>query len=522
MTAQRMAAVSTIKMLEAQQPEMEKVLEAQKNLAEAKKLISLKTRFGALLEMSKYVTFAQDSMMGNTLAVMALDGGEVVMNINPDFFNEDLETVQYRAFAVMHENLHIVYGHVQQERPTSQREARARVLVEEAYINNSVHELLNGVKIASSARHLDMPPNLIHPYELWEHYSQKKDPKLGKPVPFETFMSNDKLALRELLLLTDEDEPKVAVCGHSSQGSPDDSDTDGDGGNGADGSGQHGNSGAGSGTCAPSGNAGSAGSSQTDGGDDSGNAQRPGTGFPGEGDFSEILDKVFGELTKQAANGDEEAKAEIEKIMASADPTDKSGWKGWGSGSATGFRGGTKRTVNTFWEDLTASWIDKVTAPGDEPEYDPLTEYVPELNDRLLCSDDSTTSTLLVAIDTTGSMDLAAIRAIKKMVAHSEEITVKYVYFQTAVVEFEPGDDLLGGGGTDFECVNQYVNNMEEPPEGVLMYTDGFASSIYPEDPDKWFWLITPDGTTEVPETPGTEMEFYKLTLDDMNAMLGC
>ena len=118
---------------------------------------------------------------------------------------------------------------------------------------------------------------------------------------------------------------------------------------------------------------------------------------------------------------------------------------------------------------------------------------------------------IVVAIDTSGSIDVATLQAfgaeIKAIAQAVRPSKVHVVYCDAAVNhvdEYGPYDEMVftphGGGGTAFEPVAAYVEAHGLKPECLVYLTDGYGS--FPKPPDyPWLWAMTtpveaPFGTT--------------------------
>lgn len=74
---------------------------------------------------------------------------------------------------------------------------------------------------------------------------------------------------------------------------------------------------------------------------------------------------------------------------------------------------------------------------------------------------------------------------------------LKLFSFSTKVHEADlKGRKLIGGGGTNFHCINKKVNDAEKYPHIIMVITDGFGTSIYPKHPDRWHWFLTDSGSS--------------------------
>lgn len=53
------------------------------------------------------------------------------------------------------------------------------------------------------------------------------------------------------------------------------------------------------------------------------------------------------------------------------------------------------------------------------------------------------------------------------------------------------------GGGTDFSCILKHVEETEDPPDIIMVLTDGFARevSLPAKEKKKWNWFLIPKGT---------------------------
>lgn len=101
----------------------------------------------------------------------------------------------------------------------------------------------------------------------------------------------------------------------------------------------------------------------------------------------------------------------------------------------------------------------------------------------------------VVAIDTSGSMHQSLLDKIRKLVGTESGLEVDFVNFDANVVPLEWGNAFAGGGGTSFDAVSDYVDELEEYPDFVVVVTDGYAPPITPKHPERWVWLIVGRGS---------------------------
>ncbi len=118
----------------------------------------------------------------------------------------------------------------------------------------------------------------------------------------------------------------------------------------------------------------------------------------------------------------------------------------------------------------------------------------------------------VIAIDTSGSMPESLITELSNLVGTNEQMDVTWIAFDGQVWPFQPGQSMQGGGGTSFQVIDDYLLTLEEPPDVVIVATDGYAAPITPREPEKWVWLITPGGS-EWPATHDVPMSSFPLRL---------
>ncbi|MBS2537152.1 hypothetical protein KGQ20_30785 [Catenulispora sp. NF23] len=129
-----------------------------------------------------------------------------------------------------------------------------------------------------------------------------------------------------------------------------------------------------------------------------------------------------------------------------------------------------------------------------------------------------------IAVDASGSMPAAVVDWVASLVGQLDGVEAHWLSFDAAVVPFAPGDPLVGGGGTSFQAVADYLEGrapsvktgepFDETLDAVIMVTDGIAAPITPAEPDKWIWLITERGD-DWPENHTPQMACHKVRTGD-------
>ncbi|MEV0616699.1 hypothetical protein AB0I81_25510 [Nonomuraea sp. NPDC050404] len=178
----------------------------------------------------------------------------------------------------------------------------------------------------------------------------------------------------------------------------------------------------------------------------------------------------------------------------------------WGELGAHALRGHTVATRRVHWWQ---QWLVDVLAdrlrPGERLIY-------PKKRGALLAAlghdpvlarrGPERVKTLVIALDTSGSMPDTVVRWVTELVGQLDGVEAHWLSFDGAIMPFRPGEHVRGGGGTDFGLVRDYVEGrhevngtrLEDSPDAVIVLTDGHAPPITPAEPDKWIWLITEGG----------------------------
>jgi len=82
---------------------------------------------------------------------------------------------------------------------------------------------------------------------------------------------------------------------------------------------------------------------------------------------------------------------------------------------------------------------------------------------------------------------------------------VNYFTFDTQVrpMSSRPPFNIVGGGGTSFECIRQHVEEKLDYYDAIFVFTDGEACQVHAKYPKKWYWFVSPGGTHDA-ITPGS------------------
>ncbi|ACU38104.1 vWA domain-containing protein [Actinosynnema mirum] len=213
-----------------------------------------------------------------------------------------------------------------------------------------------------------------------------------------------------------------------------------------------------------------------------------------------------------ARRGNRSAESEVSGLVRRTDGTSDSASRRWaGLGAAGQARARTSnREVTDWWQRWLVGVLGSLLSPGERLVYprkrgavlaalghDPVLARVGPVRER----------SVVIALDASGSLVDGAVAWMADLVGRIDGARVRWLSFDTVVMPFAPGQAVRGGGGTDFQAVVDHVEGrsavdgaasggagFDEVVDAVIVLTDGFAPPVTPAEPDKWIWLITPDG----------------------------
>jgi predicted metal-dependent peptidase len=129
-----------------------------------------------------------------------------------------------------------------------------------------------------------------------------------------------------------------------------------------------------------------------------------------------------------------------------------------------------------------------------------------------------------IAVDASGSMSRPVIDWLASLVGQLDGVEAHWLSFDAVVAPFDPGGALVGGGGTSFQAVADYLEGRTPSPstgekfdeqlDAVIMVTDGIAPHITPQEPDKWIWLVT-EGGDDWPDHHSPQMACHRVRTGD-------
>lgn len=97
------------------------------------------------------------------------------------------------------------------------------------------------------------------------------------------------------------------------------------------------------------------------------------------------------------------------------------------------------------------------------------------------------------AIDSSGSIDMNALSLFVDVVRNApKRFKIKAITFDTDVYEFNVYSDEKpkGGGGTNFQIIEDYIQKNFKKYPTVFVLTDGHGTPVTPKFPNKWCWIL--------------------------------
>jgi hypothetical protein len=370
-----------------------------------------------------------------TMAVRLRGDGIATLLVNPDFVRN--AGAEGAAFVLCHEALHLLFAHLHHDGPRDD----AWQLACEVVINHWV-TLSTGRPLPRSAATGTTVG--VDPRAVYAEYAAA----VTNPVPYAAFVRTDEDCAAHLRLMAADARPAAGACDHHL--------TDHD-----------------------------------DAGDGRGS----------------VVEEVLERAVARALDGDELVRGrllDLERLTPGADA-----WRRLG---VSELRGTTTRLSTRLWQTQLAHVLGQTLRPDVVVRYDRKTGWWdtdllasvgivmdPDVGMPLqLAPATSRHRQVAIYLDTSGSVPDEVVAAAAATVGTIPDTDVHWRSFDHEVHPFEPGDPLIGGGGTDFEPVAADVaaldDELADPLDAVVVLTDGWGTPIRPPHPQRWIWLIAADG----------------------------
>lgn len=230
-------------------------------------------------------------------------------------------------------------------------------------------------------------------------------------------------------------------------------------------------------------------------------------------DFSEFLKELGDKLSDEVK---EQLKDFVKKHMPKVTPKDKQAGKGAGGMEFLVPYNRPKKKKK--WETVIKRWVNKVLAIKDKDlfqwarvnrrfsiiESEMIIPSEMEMEDHFR---DDRKILVWFFQDTSGSCSGFMERFFTAAESlPPERFDVKMHCFDTSVYETNlKSRKLYGGGGTTFTCIEEYIQeycntNNCKYPEAVFVVTDGYGNAVNPEKPKKWYWFLSEDNRSYIPD----------------------
>jgi hypothetical protein len=219
----------------------------------------------------------------------------------------------------------------------------------------------------------------------------------------------------------------------------------------------------------------------------------------------EQVDRVVGDVLEKAVQGARQGNERLaESVTDMMDRTEgsESAARQWGRVGANALRGDAVEMEKPV--QVWSKWLDKILAsllhPGTRlkfPRKRLAVDWELELDTIMVYRGDESKKRGIVATDTSGSMQTEILNWVAERCGREEGLEITYVSWDAEAHALVDGQPMTGGGGTDVQCVYDWVaENCEVHPDFVLVITDGFMAHNPPpaEHRENYVWLITPGG----------------------------
>jgi hypothetical protein len=380
----------------------------------------------------------------DTLAVTLGGNGLPILMVNTEFAKKLGK--DGLVFVLSHEAYHLIKEHLHSD--PLLRENPNWQLATEAGVNRSVMRHLG----KNSMPIVDGEPSGVDPDKTFESYRAALKKAGLDPVDKDAFYTTDLTCLAELDRMPRPPRQKATTCLHGKPGS-------GDGAGGV------------------------------------------GTPVLDKDEVDKLVGRALATALHEAkANGNKAAAEELLQLMDENPQASKM----WGDLGVGTLRGETTQTRKTdLWAKWVADSIASVRDEGSRLQYPrKLAGVMHLIGERLTPNGYELRKSGVVAIDASGSMSSEFLDKVAALVGDDETLDIEWLSFDGHVWPFKPGEVMQGGGGTNFQIIDDYVADLDEEPDFVLVITDGYAPKFTPRDPDSWIWLITPGGDGWPGEAP--------------------
>jgi predicted metal-dependent peptidase len=240
--------------------------------------------------------------------------------------------------------------------------------------------------------------------------------------------------------------------------------------------------------------------------------------------IDKILTQVIEVTAKQAAKN-QSARDELEQLIGATEGNEAAEHF-WGSTGALGAVGRVpKKRMSSDWQKDVISFIG--TRISDEQSRLRYNKKVP-FSPRISPKGRSKKKFGVVGVDVSGSVSQEwRTHFIEKMGAAFPELEIEWCLWDAQCHPVALGEEGTGGGGTVWECFDDYVweKHRRNPPDFILTVTDGYFAKPKPKfNPGLYGWVIiaggdpfmgTPGGYVAADGSPVPRMRVIKVLDED-------
>ena len=207
------------------------------------------------------------------------------------------------------------------------------------------------------------------------------------------------------------------------------------------------------------------------------------------GDFVKKLKGVLEDNEENSAMSDKE----LEQISKSLKELAQNSGTQAGTKSCGRFRPITRDSRNIAnWDKLLFQFIEsnKIEDKWNRPNRK-LYSFYPDI--ILPKTYEKEIIDLFIAVDASGSISYEALSLFVNVVKTTpKNFKVKVISFDTKCYEYDIVSDErpMGGGGTDFKIIENYVRTKLKRYPNVIVLTDGHGTPVNPKHKEKWIWLL--------------------------------
>jgi predicted metal-dependent peptidase len=498
------------------------------NLWTTKQLIGNGSALLSVLRTAVYSSTVYADTDWVPTAAVTMPGEIPILTINPKFFHE--LSPDQAGFVISHEMYHLVLGHLNSHQNFMMSNKKLATVAREAMINRLImRQNRKGIPEKQG-----VTISMVNPDQLYALYVKTANSYGVKPVSEVSFFTSELsiyTSISDLPKPMDLPDPKCDTatieqdqnhsqqecpnCQGQSKSSKDETSDDSSDENGSGSSDQDDDS---------SDENGSGSSDRDDDSDLNGNdygscschCHSSNGGAKGS-----LVERALSKLAEQARNGSGEAKEiaqELIENLQKASPESKI-WGNIAAGVGVGTTTEVKKTA--MWEKAVAHLAATILSRNaSRLVYDRKSGAV---GPRLARKGLEKTKKGFFFADTSGSMYGGPIERLIQLIGSENQMEILYRTFDTDVYEHEIGQTLIGGGGTDFSVIQQYLDDQAhavdgiEDPDFILVFTDGYAEPFVPAEPEKWVVVLTPNGTESWPQK--ANLAYYRLdeTRDELS-----